>query len=81
MKNEREIQALLKLQRTLDDLKAEKARTEGELDSLMKQMEKIFHTTDAKEAEEKLSTMRAHVEHLRNNMQASFTALQKEMEK
>lgn len=80
MKNEKEVQELLKLQRQIEAAKNEKARIEGELQSLTKRMKEEFGSDDPKEVERKVEGMKAQAAKLRRQIQEGLEVLQKEME-
>lgn len=77
--NDDTIQELLSLQKKLESAKQEKARTEGELKSLLKRLADDFGTDKLPEVEKKLAGMKQQAERLRRQIEEGLTVLRREM--
>lgn len=77
--NDDTVQELLQLQQKLETAKTEKAKTEGELKSLLKRLADDFGTDKLPEVEKKLAGMKQQAERLRRQIEEGLTVLRREM--
>jgi predicted nucleic acid-binding Zn-ribbon protein len=80
MKNEKEVQELLQLQKKIEQAKEEKARIEGELKSLLKRLAEDFGSDNIPDIEKRIEGMRAQAAKMRKQIQDGLVVLRKEME-